>query len=116
MQTDAARRPFLDRRRHLGTAVHRLVISQRRAGSGEHVKGVLGHPFGASGAFQTAAAALAMQHSLIPHTHNLEEPAPECDLDLVMGEPRPATIRHALFISYGYGGINTYLLLRNPHA
>lgn len=79
------------------------------------IKGVLGHPFGASGAFQTAAAALAMQHSLIPHTHNLEEPAPECDLDLVMGEPRPATIRHALITSYGYGGINAYLLLRNPH-
>jgi len=79
------------------------------------IKGVLGHPFGASGAFQTAAAALAMQHSLIPPTHNLEEPDPDCDLDLVMGEPRPATIRHALITSYGYGGVNAYLLLRNPN-
>lgn len=79
------------------------------------IKGVLGHPFGASGAFQTAAAALAMKHGLIPHTHNLVEPDPECDLDLVMGEPRPATIRHALITSYGYGGVNSFLLLRNPN-
>lgn len=79
------------------------------------IKGVLGHPFGASGAFQTAAAALAMQHGMIPHTHNLVEPDPECDLDLVMGEPRPATIRHALITSYGYGGVNSFLLLRNPN-
>lgn len=79
------------------------------------IKGVLGHPFGASGAFQTAAAALAMQHGLIPPTHNLEDPDPECDLDLVIGEPRPATIRHALITSYGYGGVNAYLLLRNPN-
>ncbi len=79
------------------------------------IKGVLGHPFGASGAFQTAAAALAMQHSLIPPTHNLEDPDPECDLDLVIGEPRPATIRHALITSYGYGGVNAYLLLRNSN-
>lgn len=79
------------------------------------IKGVLGHPFGASGAFQTAATALAMQHSLIPHTNNLIEPAPRCDLDLVIGEPRPARIRHALITSYGYGGVNAFLLLRNPN-
>lgn len=76
------------------------------------IKGVLGHPFGASGAFQTAAAAMAIQNDLIPPTHNLEEPDPECDLDLVIGEPRKKTVRHALVTSYGYGGINSYLLLR----
>ncbi len=76
------------------------------------IKGVLGHPFGASGAFQTAAAALAIQNDLIPPTHNLEEPDPDCDLDLVMGEPRKTTVRHALVTSYGYGGVNAYLLLR----
>lgn len=80
------------------------------------IKGALGHPFGAAGALQTAGAVLAMEHSLIPHTHNLIEPAPECDLDLVLGEPRPATVRHALVTSYGYGGVNSYLLLRNPNV
>jgi 3-oxoacyl-[acyl-carrier-protein] synthase II len=78
------------------------------------VKGVLGHPFGASGAFQVAAASLAIQHQLIPPTHNLEEPAPECDLDYVPGEARAARIRRALVTSYGYGGLNAYLLLGEP--
>jgi 3-oxoacyl-[acyl-carrier-protein] synthase II len=76
------------------------------------IKGVLGHPFGASGAFQTAAAALAIHHGVIPPTHNLEDPDPACDLDIVAGEPRKANIRHALVTSYGYGGVNSYLLLR----
>ncbi len=79
------------------------------------IKGVLGHPFGASGAFQTAAAALAMKHSVIPPTANLENPDPDCDLNLVMGEPLKKDIRHALITSYGYGGVNSFLLLRNPH-
>jgi 3-oxoacyl-[acyl-carrier-protein] synthase II len=79
------------------------------------IKGVLGHPFGASGAFQTAAVAFAMRDSLIPPTANLQDPDPECELDLVMGEPRKQTIRHALVTSYGYGGVNAYLLLRNPN-
>src|SRR5262249_11180176 len=60
------------------------------------IKGVLGHPFGASGAFQVAATALAIRNSLIPPTHNLEDPDPECDLDYVPGEARVANIRHAL--------------------
>ncbi len=75
------------------------------------IKGVIGHPFGASGAFQSAAAALAIRHQLIPPTHNLEVPDPECNLDYVPGEPRAARVRNALVTSYGYGGVNAYLVL-----
>ena len=78
------------------------------------IKGVIGHPFGASGAFQSAAAALAIRHQLIPPTHNLEVPAPECNLDYVPGEPRAARIRNVLVTSYGYGGANAYLILTEP--
>ncbi|MBI4515139.1 MAG: beta-ketoacyl-[acyl-carrier-protein] synthase family protein [Deltaproteobacteria bacterium] len=78
------------------------------------IKGVLGHPFGAAGAFQSAAAALAIRHQLIPPTHNLHTPAPECDLDYVPGSPRPARIRTSLVTSYGYGGVNAYLVLGEP--
>lgn len=80
------------------------------------IKGVLGHPFGASGAFQVAAVALALKHQTIPPTHNLESPDPECDLDYVPGEPRPARLRMALVTSYGYGGANSYLLVGKPKA
>jgi 3-oxoacyl-(acyl-carrier-protein) synthase len=75
------------------------------------IKGVIGHPFGASGAFQTAAAALALRHQLIPPTRNFEVPDTECNLDYVPGAPRQARLRHALVTSYGYGGVNAYLVL-----
>jgi 3-oxoacyl-[acyl-carrier-protein] synthase II len=80
------------------------------------IKGVLGHPFGASGAFQTAAACLALRHQTIPPTHNLETPDPECDLDYVAGKPRPARLRNVLVTSYGYGGVNAYLVIRQYQA
>jgi len=76
------------------------------------IKAVLGHPFGASGAFQVAATALAVRHEVIPPTHGLDEPAPGCDLDYVARIPRQAAIRHGLVTSYGYGGVNAYLLVQ----
>ncbi len=86
-----------------GECAARLPISS--------IKGVIGHPFGASGAFQAAAAALAIQRQLIPPTQNWEYPDPECDLDCVPNEARPANLGTALVTSYGYGGVNSYLLL-----
>jgi 3-oxoacyl-[acyl-carrier-protein] synthase II len=80
------------------------------------IKGVLGHPFGASGAFQAAATALAIRHQTIPPTHNLETPDPECDLDYVPHQPRRTPVRNALVTSYGYGGLNAYLLLAAAEA
>jgi len=95
-------------KRAFGESAARLPVSS--------IKGVLGHPFGASGAFQVAATALAIRNQLIPPTHNLDEPDPECDLDYVPREPRPARLRHALVTSYGYGGVNAYLVLSEPRS
>lgn len=78
------------------------------------IKGVLGHPFGASGAFQTAAAALAIRDGEIPPTANLESPATECRARHVVATPLKATLRRVLITSYGYGGVNGYLLLGAP--
>jgi 3-oxoacyl-[acyl-carrier-protein] synthase II len=79
------------------------------------IKAVLGHLFGASGAFQVAATALAIRNQTIPPTHNLEVPDPECDLDYVPRQARAAHIRNALVTSYGYGGVNSYLLVTEAH-
>jgi 3-oxoacyl-[acyl-carrier-protein] synthase II len=92
------------------------------AGLGQHaaevpissIKGVIGHPFGASGAFQVAATSLAIQAGLIPPTTNLEDPDPECPLQHVRGKPSRRDIHAALITSYGYGGINDFLVLGHP--
>ena len=77
------------------------------------IKGVLGHPFGAASAFQIAAACLAMEHSFIPPTHNLEDPDPACDLDFVPLTGRVKALNRVLVCSYGFGGINSYLTLQS---
>jgi len=93
-------------KRAFGESAARLPVSS--------IKGVLGHPFGASGAFQVAAACLAIRHQLIPPTHNLESPDPECDLDYVPGLARAAEVRRVMVSSYGYGGLNAYVMIGEP--
>lgn len=75
------------------------------------IKGVLGHPLGASGAFQVAAAALAIRESLLPPTASLEQPAADCVLAHVVGAARPWRPGTALVTSYGYGGVNACLVV-----
>jgi 3-oxoacyl-[acyl-carrier-protein] synthase II len=75
------------------------------------IKGVVGHPLGASGALQTIAAALALADGVLPPTANLERPAPECTLAHIVGGPQPWRPTTALVTSYGYGGVNAALLL-----
>jgi 3-oxoacyl-[acyl-carrier-protein] synthase II len=104
--------PHLDRKevivlkRALGSRVFEIPVSS--------IKAIIGHPFGASGAFQTAATCLAIERGIIPPTHNILTPDPECDLDLVPNFPRSAAIRSALVCSYGFGGLNAYLALSAP--
>jgi 3-oxoacyl-(acyl-carrier-protein) synthase len=78
------------------------------------IKGVLGHPFGASGAFQVAAAALAIRHQIVPPNFNLKIPDTNCSLDFLPRQPVPCHVRHSLITSYGYGGLNSYMIIRDP--
>ena len=75
------------------------------------IKGVQGHPSGASGAFQVAASALSIQNHTVPPTRNLHEPAHDCQLQHVIDVPRNVDVRVALVTSYGYGGLNSCVLL-----
>ena len=38
--------------------------------------------------------------------------APDYGLDVVLGEPRPATVRAALVLARGYGGFNSAMVVR----
>jgi 3-oxoacyl-(acyl-carrier-protein) synthase len=75
-------------------------------------KTMFGNLLGASGAVDMIITLLAMEHSLVPPTLNLSEPDPECaGLDFVTDKARPQTIKKALVISRGRGGINAALVL-----
>jgi len=75
-------------------------------------KSMTGHLLGATGAVEAAYTALALRHQLMPPTINYENPDPECDLDYVPNNARPAAIRYGLSNSFGFGGTNASLLLK----
>ncbi|MCS6839476.1 MAG: beta-ketoacyl-ACP synthase II [Roseiflexus sp.] len=75
-------------------------------------KSMIGHLTSAAGVVEAAATILAMQHQFIPPTINLTTPDPQCDLDYVPLRGRPAAIRIAISNSFGFGGINSVLVLR----
>jgi 3-oxoacyl-[acyl-carrier-protein] synthase II len=75
-------------------------------------KSMLGHLYGASGAVETMAAIMQMQEGLLHPTINYEVPDPECDLDYVPNQARPAEIRTLLKNSFGLGGQNACLVIR----
>src|SRR5947208_454066 len=75
-------------------------------------KGYYGHALGASGAFEAAICALALERRWLPPTVNLECPADDCDLDYIPQRGREAEVEYALSNSFGFGGINAALVFR----
>ncbi|MGH7786157.1 MAG: beta-ketoacyl-[acyl-carrier-protein] synthase family protein, partial [Candidatus Binatia bacterium] len=75
-------------------------------------KSMIGHCLAAAGASEALACLLALRDGFVPPTASLEEADPECDLDYVPRQSRPAALRTVLSNSYGFGGNNTSLVLR----
>jgi len=75
-------------------------------------KSMLGHMIGAAGAIETIICALTIQHGIIPPTINLDNPDPECDLDYVPNTARRKKVRTAMTNSFGFGGHNSVLIIR----
>jgi 3-oxoacyl-[acyl-carrier-protein] synthase II len=75
-------------------------------------KGYYGHALGASGAFEAAICALALERRWLPPTVNLDCPDENCDLDYIPKEGRERGVEYALSNSFGFGGINAALLFR----
>jgi len=79
-------------------------------------KSMMGHLLGAAGAVETAICALAIADGRVPPTINLADPDPECTLDFVANVARERRIRHAMNVSFGFGGTNCALVLSSVEA
>jgi 3-oxoacyl-[acyl-carrier-protein] synthase II len=76
------------------------------------IKSMIGQPFSAAGALQTAAACLSIEHERIPPTINQDVPDPQCDLDYVANVSRAARVRNVLINGHSFGGSVAALLIR----
>ncbi len=75
-------------------------------------KASTGHPLGAAGAIEAAATLLSMRESHLLPTLHLDQIDPALPaLDFVPNHGRTADIKHALNHSFGFGGINSCLVL-----
>jgi len=76
-------------------------------------KSMFGNLLGASGAVDMITTILAMEHSLVPVTLNLDEPSVK-GFNYITKEAKEYKINKALVISRGRGGINSVLVVEKP--
>src|SRR3989442_3530243 len=73
---------------------------------------MIGHTISAAGAIELATTVLAIRDQIAPPTINYRVPDPECDLNYVPNGPLSVRIRAAISNSFGFGGHNDCLLVR----
>ena len=87
-----------------GNRAHSIPVSS--------TKSMVGHLLGAAGAVELVASVMTIQTGSIHPTINYEYPDPECDLDYVTEGVRKAPVRTVLSNSFGFGGHNVSLIIR----
>ncbi|MCI5135736.1 MAG: beta-ketoacyl-[acyl-carrier-protein] synthase II [Candidatus Electrothrix sp. AW2] len=87
-----------------GEHAYKLAISS--------TKSMTGHMLGGAGGIEAAFTALTLRHQCIPPTVNLENPDPNCDLDYVPNTARETRIRTAMSNSFGFGGTNGVIIMK----
>jgi 3-oxoacyl-[acyl-carrier-protein] synthase II len=87
-----------------GEHAYKLAVSS--------TKSMTGHLLGAAGGIEGVFSTLAIHRNTLPPTINYVNPDPDCDLDYVPNEPRPAEVEYVLSNSFGFGGTNAALLFK----
>ncbi|MEV1025803.1 beta-ketoacyl-[acyl-carrier-protein] synthase family protein [Streptomyces sp. NPDC050264] len=75
------------------------------------IKSMIGHSMGAASALSAAACALAITEGFIPPTVNHRATDPECGLDCVPNEARPAELNVVQNNALAFAGNNAVLIL-----
>jgi 3-oxoacyl-[acyl-carrier-protein] synthase II len=86
-----------------GEQAYRIPISS--------TKSMIGHLLGASGAIEALICVKVLQDGVLPPTINYQTPDPDCDLDYVPNQARPAEVERVMSNSFGFGGHNAAIIL-----
>ena len=88
----------------LGEHASRVVVNS--------TKSMTGHLLGGAGGIEAVFSALAIANQMSPPTINLDNPGEGCDLDYCANAAREMTIKVAISNSFGFGGTNGSILMR----
>jgi len=91
-------------KRTFGEHAYKLAISS--------TKSMTGHLLGAAGGVEAIITALTLKNGIIAPTINVVNQDPECDLDVVPNEARKADVRIAMSNSFGFGGHNATIVMK----
>ena len=83
---------------------HKLLVSS--------TKSMTGHLLGGAGGLEAGITLMAMEHSIVPPTINLDNVDPQCRLNYVPHKPVAKEVRYALSNSFGFGGTNGSLIFK----
>jgi 3-oxoacyl-[acyl-carrier-protein] synthase II len=88
----------------------RAVFGARRVPVSS-TKSATGHTLEAAGALEAIVSALALREQKLPPTVGFLGPDPDCDLDCVPNDARPAALEHVMSVNAAFGGANAALVL-----
>jgi len=95
--------------RNEAASIHAVFADRARSHPVIATKSAHGHLIGGSAALQSVIALQALREGVAPPVLNFNAPDPECDIDLVVGQVRPISARHALVNAFAFGGLNASL-------
>lgn len=103
----------------LGDAVEVAAVKAVLGGRARSVpvnatKSMIGHSLTSAGVLELIATTLQIQHGVLHPTINQDEKDPELDLDFVPNEAREHAVTVAISNSFGFGGINSCLVVGCP--
>ena len=75
-------------------------------------KSMTGHTMGAAGSLEAIFCVKAIRSNIIPPTIHYQTPDKDCDLDYVPNESRELQVGVALSNSFGFGGHNTVIIIK----
>ncbi|OHB69874.1 MAG: hypothetical protein A2V70_02300 [Planctomycetes bacterium RBG_13_63_9] len=73
---------------------------------------MMGHLIAAAGATEVIFCLLALRDNVVPPTTNYDDPDPDCDLDYVPNVSREVPCTTVLTNSFGFGGQNIALVVK----
>ena len=97
-------------------AIEKFLGERAKTGTVSSTKSAIGHLLGGAGAVEAIFCALAIRDQVAPPTLNLDNPDVETTIDLVPHKAKKMAIKTAMSNSFGFGGTNAALILRQVES